>query len=91
MELLISKTIASVHPVISYSYRINRPKAENKDLCFEILGFDIIFDENLKPFLLEVNHSPSFSTDSLLDYNVKKNLIEDTFIMVNPSVKEKKL
>jgi tubulin polyglutamylase TTLL6/13 len=32
----------------------------------------------LKPILLEVNHTPSFSTDSPLDFNIKSNLILDT-------------
>jgi tubulin polyglutamylase TTLL6/13 len=48
------KTIASVQPVLSYSYKSNRPKDEDLELCFEILGFDIMIDENLKPWLLEV-------------------------------------
>lgn len=44
-------------------------------MCFEILGFDIFLDDQLKPWILEVNHAPSFSTDSPLDFKVKKNLI----------------
>jgi len=42
-----------------------------------VLGFDIILDKNLKPFLLEVNHTPSFQTDSPLDHLIKRNLIID--------------
>lgn len=47
-------------------------------MCFELLGFDIIIDRNLKPYLLEVNHAPSFNTDTPLDYLVKKQLLIDT-------------
>lgn len=54
-------------------------------MCFEILGFDIILDEKLKPWILEVNHSPSFSTDTPLDFKIKKNLITDTIKLLNLS------
>lgn len=60
-------------------------------MCFEILGFDIILDENLKPWLLEVNHTPSFSTDSDLDYKIKFNLIKDSLKLVNVKRKLSKL
>ncbi len=58
---------------------------------FIILRFDIILDENLKPWLLEVNHTPSFHTDSPLDEQVKRNLILDTLLIENISNKAKKL
>ena len=54
-------------------------------MCFEILGFDLFLDANLKPWLLEVNHAPSFSTDSPLDFKVKKNLIADSIRLLNLS------
>ena len=44
-----------------------------------MLGFDVLIDEDGKPWLLEVNQAPSFSTDSDLDFNVKKAVIFDTF------------
>ena len=40
--------------MMAFSYKINRPKNENKEICFEILGFDILLDSELKPWLLEV-------------------------------------
>lgn len=46
--------------------------------------FDIILDNKLKPWLLEVNHTPSFSADSPLDYAIKSNLILDTLNLINP-------
>ncbi|CAG4965597.1 unnamed protein product [Parnassius apollo] len=51
--------------------------------CFEILGFDILLDQKLHPYILEVNHSPSFHTDTQLDREVKENLLTDTFTMLN--------
>lgn len=52
-------------------------------MCFEILGFDILIDNQLKPWLLEVNHTPSFSTDSDLDFQIKTTLVADTLKLVN--------
>jgi tubulin polyglutamylase TTLL6/13 len=36
-------------------------------MCFEILGFDVLIDKNGTPWLLEVNHAPSFNCDTALD------------------------
>lgn len=58
-------------------------------MCFEVLGFDIMLDYKGKPFLLEVNHTPSFTTDSPLDSLIKKNLIKDTLILMNINIKSK--
>lgn len=36
----------------------------------------------LKPWLLEVNHGPSFATESNLDHDVKFDLIKDTLNII---------
>ncbi|VDP12949.1 unnamed protein product [Onchocerca flexuosa] len=43
--------------------------------CFELFGFDILIDTGLKPWLLEVNLSPSLSCDTPLDLQLKSSLV----------------
>ena len=59
-------------------------------MSFEVLGFDIILDYKARPFLLEINHSPSFSTETPLDYKVKKHLITDTIALLNLNLERKR-
>lgn len=58
-------------------------------MCFQILGFDILLDSKAQPYLLEVNHTPSFVTDTPLDELIKKNLIKDSLILMNINTKVK--
>jgi hypothetical protein len=39
-------------------------------------------DSDLKPWLLEINLSPSLSCDSPLDFHIKNNLVIDTLNLV---------
>jgi hypothetical protein len=50
--------------------------------CFEIFGFDILIDSDLKPWILEVNLNPSLASDSPLDLKIKSNLVLDALNMV---------
>ncbi|XP_053314770.1 probable tubulin polyglutamylase TTLL2 [Spea bombifrons] len=51
--------------------------------CFELFGFDILIDNTLKPWLLEVNCSPALSLDCPNDVTVKKSLINDIIDLLN--------
>lgn len=52
-------------------------------MAFHILGFDVLIDSQFKPYLLEVNCSPSFGTDTPLDYKIKKNVVADALHLLN--------
>jgi hypothetical protein len=51
---------------------------------FELFGVDVIIDRHLKPWLLEVNSSPSLNLRTPLDSKVKGELMEDLVRLVDP-------
>ena len=59
-------------------------------MCFELLGFDIILDKNCKPYLLEVNHAPSFVCDAKIDQQIKYELIKDSLMLLNLDIKARR-
>jgi len=54
--------------------------------CFELYGFDILLDTQLKPWLLEVNIYPSLSSGSPLDKRIKTKLVADMLTLVGLKV-----
>lgn len=61
---VIIKTLISAEPDIMKD--LNRC-GNRQRCCFEIFGFDVMFDSNFKPWVLEVNCLPSLSSSSMFD------------------------
>lgn len=56
----------------------------NQPNSFEVFGFDVLIDVNLKPWLIEVNASPSLGVDSQMDLSTKTQMLADTIALVDP-------
>ncbi|XP_019885586.2 tubulin polyglutamylase ttll6 [Camponotus floridanus] len=80
---IIIKTLVAAYPILKHNYHACFSMHDKTYACFELLGFDILLDWRLKPYLLEVNHSPSFHTDAQIDKDVKEGLLMDTFDILN--------
>ncbi|XP_052057768.1 tubulin polyglutamylase TTLL5-like isoform X16 [Mytilus californianus] len=78
IEDVIIKTIISVELPIATACKMFMPHKGN---CFELYGFDVLVDDNMKPWVLEVNLSPSLACDSPLDSKIKTNMISDLLSM----------
>ena len=76
---LVVKTLLCVEPHVTQNLQKN-PTSRNN--CFELYGFDIIVDNNYKPWVLEVNVLPSLSSSSPFDKRIKTMLICDTLTLV---------
>ncbi|KAJ0063116.1 hypothetical protein NL108_012575, partial [Boleophthalmus pectinirostris] len=88
VEDLIIKALLSAEPQISAACKMFVPHKTN---CFalmiflffvELYGFDVLIDAKLKPWLLEVNLSPSLACDAPLDLKIKASMIADMFSLV---------
>jgi tubulin polyglutamylase TTLL4 len=64
---------------------------KHKGACFEIYGFDIIIDANFRPWLLEVNVSPSLSSSSPMDKYIKTLLLSDSFYLCGLKIFDRKI
>ncbi|KAE9292018.1 putative tubulin polyglutamylase [Phytophthora fragariae] len=71
------KLLRDIHAVMLHALRAVQNVIINDPHCFECYGYDIIVDENLKPWLVEVNASPSLSTTTREDRNMKNRLLRD--------------
>ena len=61
---IIIKTFISVEAELTSGFSMQVPHRNN---CFQLFGFDVMIDDKLNAWLLEVNLSPSLSCDSPLD------------------------
>lgn len=51
--------------------------------CFELYGYDIMISKDLKPWLIEVNASPSLSANTVSDYEMKFALLDDVLTVLD--------
>lgn len=66
------QTLLSVTPVMI-----------NDKQCFELYGFDVMLDDALKPWLIEVNSSPALTATSKGDFDHKYQLLSDVLDVID--------
>eukprot|EP01035_Chromulina_nebulosa_P017840 gene17840-23452_t len=64
IQMIILRSLLAVQPVMIHDRH-----------CFELYGYDIIIDQDLKPWLLEVNASPSLTANTREDYLMKTEML----------------
>jgi hypothetical protein len=74
VDELIVKSLVVVEPTIQDAMEAHVPacgRREPNQQCFHLFGYDVMFDAQLKPWLIEVNLDPSMNIESPLDISIK--------------------
>jgi len=72
VQLVVLRSLLAVQPVVTQDKH-----------CFELYGYDVLIDSDLKPWLIEVNASPSLSGDTPADKKMKFSMIDDALELVD--------
>ncbi|XP_068695684.1 tubulin polyglutamylase TTLL11-like [Montipora foliosa] len=95
IDKVACQTMIALVPILKLQNQVMSAELKQKLKCFQILGFDILLDKNLKPFLLEVNSSPSLRIDheeevspgkvehviSATDMEIKLPIVKDSMLL----------
>ncbi|XP_071447577.1 polyglutamylase complex subunit TTLL1-like [Hetaerina americana] len=83
-KAVTERLFSSISWLIVHSLKAVAPVMANDRHCFECYGYDIIVDDRLKPWLIEVNASPSLTSTTVNDRILKYKLIDNIISVVLP-------
>ncbi|KAL0892348.1 hypothetical protein ABMA27_015486 [Loxostege sticticalis] len=75
-EWLVWQRIRALVTLTLLAQAAGTPPARN---CFEFYGFDVLLDDSLKPWLIEVNLSPALGANCEADNTVKQPMLHELF------------
>ncbi|KAJ1521378.1 hypothetical protein ONE63_003053 [Megalurothrips usitatus] len=85
-ERLVDLAVKTVISGESSINQLTRAHVNSRYCCYEIFGLDVLLDQDLRPWLLEVNISPSLHSSSPLDLAVKGPMVRDLMNMAGHQI-----
>ena len=79
----VDKMFYDIQMMIIHSLLAVQPVMMNDKHCFELYGYDVMFDDEFKPWLIEVNASPSLTANTKEDYKLKFDMLNDMFDIID--------
>ena len=61
IDNIVEKTVIALDPYLTNAYHCFMSSENEKSKCFQILGLDILIDDNWQLWLMEVNANPSLN------------------------------
>ena len=81
-----AKLFQDIDDLLVHSAKAVQNVIINDRHCFECYGYDLLLDDDLKPWLVEINASPSMNVTSQGDREMKTQLIKDIVDVVIPDI-----
>jgi tubulin polyglutamylase TTLL6/13 len=83
IDKVVQLTMLAMQQEYIDNYRRTVKTQDERSRLFEILGFDILIDEQLNPWLIEVNNNTSLKGGSPLDEELKLSVIKGALTIVH--------
>lgn len=79
----VNNLFCAIQDIVLFSlFAVQKVMIQDKH-CFELYGYDIMISSDLKPWLIEVNASPSLTANTPSDYDLKFALLDDTLTILD--------
>lgn len=72
-----SKVTNKIKEIMRIMFLQVKDKLDRTYGCYELLGWDFLLDENLNPYLIEININPALFTDTSTQKKVIPKVIDD--------------
>lgn len=80
---MVNQMFTAIEDIVINSLLAVQKVMINDKHCFELYGYDILIDVDYKPWLLEVNASPSLTANTAADYDMKFGLLDDVLTILD--------
>ena len=79
-----TRCFEDINNIIIMSLKSVQAVIINDKHCFELYGFDVLIDDTCKPWLIEINASPSLTTTTRRDRELKMDVLRSIYEIVVP-------
>lgn len=80
---VVNRLFVAIEAIVIDSLLAVQKVMINDKHCFELYGYDILIDTDYRPWLLEVNASPSLTANTVSDYEMKYDMLDDTMTIID--------
>jgi tubulin polyglutamylase TTLL9 len=79
----INTLFSDIQDIVLKSLNSVQKVIVNDRHCFELYGYDILIDQDLKPWLIEINANPSLTANTQKDSEMKIKMLDDMLTILD--------